>query len=215
MTYIRKSKLEDILHVSKNMRDADREEVKAASNQTPLDALTNGFELSKPSCFSVVRQESDGTKVMQMAGRAVMDIRSYSFFGEKVEEDDTDIPIAMFGVAPVQDRKEWGSIWMLGTDDITDLVPISFLRCCKRFLPTFLSPYEMVFNLVDHRNTVHIKWLKWMGFSIIREVSYSPSNNKFYEFARLNHVYSSCRRDGCDFHSGSRNICDGRFGRCQ
>ena len=97
-------------------------------------------------------------------------------------------PVCMFGVVPFEDNPRWGTIWMLGTDDITDKYSFQFLRWSKRFLPTLMEPYEMVCNIVDARNTVHIRWIKWMGFKFIRQVVFGPENRLFWEFAEVNHV---------------------------
>ena len=40
-------------------------------------------------------------------------------------------------------------------------------------------------NYVDSRHHRAVKWLKWLGFSFIREARMGPSDLPFYEFARL------------------------------
>ena len=92
-------------------------------------------------------------------------------------------PMAMFGVHTIEDGV--GCIWLLGKDAITDKAPISFLRYSKKILPELIRPYRLVCNMVDVRNTVHVKWIEWLGFNFIREVTYGPENNNFYEFAKL------------------------------
>ena len=95
------------------------------------------------------------------------------------------VPVAMFGVVPFEDEPKFGSIWLLGTDHISDDIPIGFLRWSKKFFPTVMEPYDMVCNVVDKRNEVHIKWIKWLGFSFIREIVHGPEKRPFYEFVRL------------------------------
>ena len=97
-------------------------------------------------------------------------------------------PFTLFGVVPVSRNPDIGSIWLLGTDVLTEKVPISFLRWSKKFLPEMIEPYDMVCNMVHEKNVVHVKWLKWLGFKFIRKIIYGPSNETFLEFARLNHV---------------------------
>lgn len=92
-------------------------------------------------------------------------------------------PVVMFGVVPVDEN--FGSIWLLGTDAITNEIPVAFLRWSKRLLPVLSEPFKVVGNAVDKRNAVHIKWLRWLGFTFIREVRLGPSDLPFYEFARL------------------------------
>lgn len=210
MTYIRKTLEEDIPYVAQNMREADRKDIAASSNSQPINSLQRGFSLSRPSCFSVVGDdyptEAFHSDIDDMVGRLrtpdLNEIKSLgketprelleiSYFGSKPKCYTAlggGVPIAMFGVVPFEDNERWGSIWLLGTDDITEKFPITFLKWTKRFLPTLLDPYDMVCNIVDKRNEVHIKWIKWLGFSFIREIQHGPENRTFYEFARLNHV---------------------------
>ena len=209
MTYIRKSTVEDIRYVSNNMRKHDRREIEEGSGNTPEESLTCGFMYSKPACYSIVNdmfpRASVETDIDQMAhrlrqpdidevkalGKEPKEALQESYFGSKPKCYTgffKGVPMAMFGVVPFSDNPKWGSIWLLGTDDVTDGAPISFLKWTKLFFPHLIEPYDMVCNIVDKRNTVHIKWIKWLGFKFIREVKAGPYNKTFYEFARLNHV---------------------------
>ena len=95
-------------------------------------------------------------------------------------------PIAIFGVVDMkEDIPKVGCVWMLGTNKIKDIKG-QFLRRCKEQLEHQEEPYEVLTNFVDKRNKVHIKWLRWMGFTIIREVeNYGAEKRTFYEFARI------------------------------
>lgn len=95
------------------------------------------------------------------------------------------LPIAMFGIAPVELIPDFGSIWLLGTEEI-ERYPTAFLRLCKTTLPRLMAPYDMVFNLMDVRNELHVKFVKWLGFTFIRERSFGPEGLPFYEFALIN-----------------------------
>lgn len=96
-------------------------------------------------------------------------------------------PIAIFGVVDSHEEiPKVGHVWMLGTNQIKD-IRNQFLRRCKEQLSEQEKPYEVLTNFVDARNKVHIKWLRWMGFTIIREVeNYGAEGRTFYEFARVN-----------------------------
>ena len=91
----------------------------------------------------------------------------------------------LFGAAPVTDNV--GAVWLLGTD-LIETYPMSFLRWSKKFLPFIAEPYDLICNHVDARNTVHIKWLRWLGFHFLRKVNHGPFQLPFYEFARLSNV---------------------------
>tara|TARA_R100001082_G_scaffold68893_1_gene39013 strand:+ start:174 stop:803 length:630 start_codon:yes stop_codon:yes gene_type:complete len=209
MTYIRKATPEDIFYVSQRMREDDCKEIEVSTNTTPANSLIRGYKLSEPSCYSIVNdmfpRESREEDIKEISPRLRQaDLDEIEALGEEPEEAlrlsyfgskprcytalHQDTPMAMFGVVPFPENPKWGSIWLLGTDDVTDVAPISFLKWTKLFLPELIEPYEMVCNIVHKNNTAHIKWIKWLGFSFIRELTAGPQNQTFYEFARLNHV---------------------------
>ena len=74
-----------------------------------------------------------------------------------------------------------GLIWMLCTPAIHDY-PILFARAAKRYLDSIDEP--ILWNIVDKRNTVHIKLLKFLGFKFLRELTYGPNNITFIEFCK-------------------------------
>ena len=78
-----------------------------------------------------------------------------------------------------------GAIWLCATDNIHQH-QISFLRKSKTFLPLLQRNYLALHNCVDARNTVHIKWLKWMGFTFIKKHEHwGVERRLFYEFVRI------------------------------
>ena len=83
------------------------------------------------------------------------------------------------GMAGVEDE---GVIWMLCTPAIHDY-PITFAREAKRYVDS--RQEELLWNIVDERNTVHLKLLKFLGFKFLRKISYGPNQLSFIEFARV------------------------------
>ena len=75
-----------------------------------------------------------------------------------------------------------GAIWMLCTNAIHEY-PITFAREAKRFVDSRTEP--LLWNIVDKRNTVHLKLLKFLGFKFLREISYGPNQLTFIEFCRV------------------------------
>jgi len=126
--------------------------------------------------------EASGTKDPRDALQNAYDICGPECFTIVMDE----LPIAMFGTAKVELIPEFASIWLLGTDDITNTAPISFLRIVKKVFKHVIEPYEMVFNVMDKRNEFSIRFVKWLGFSFIREIPYGPNSVPFYEFALIN-----------------------------
>ena len=80
------------------------------------------------------------------------------------------------GIGGVQENVQ---IWMLCTPAIHKY-PILFARECKRIIES--RKEKVLWNIVDKRNTVHIKLLKFLGFKFIREVKHGPNQLTFIEF---------------------------------
>ena len=98
-------------------------------------------------------------------------------------------PVGMWGV--VDQGEGLGRIWLLATDELVQdrQNSIQFLRQAKPWLKTMLERYQVLFNYADARNTVHIKWLRWMGFTFIAKHSnYGDEGRPFLEFVKVSHV---------------------------
>jgi len=75
-----------------------------------------------------------------------------------------------------------GQIWMLCTPVIHDY-PIAFARGAKHFVER--QPHKLLWNIVDKRNTAHLKLLKFLGFKFLREIEFGPNKLSFIEFCRV------------------------------
>jgi len=75
-----------------------------------------------------------------------------------------------------------GQIWMLCTPAILEY-PITFAREAKRYVER--QPDKLLWNVVDKRNTVHLKLLKFLGFKFLRELEFGPNKLSFIEFCRV------------------------------
>ena len=80
------------------------------------------------------------------------------------------------GMAGVE---EDGLIWMLTTEAIYEY-PLTFARESKRFVNRHSA--KKLWNIVDKRNTVHLKLLKFLGFKFSGEILHGPNNLPFIEF---------------------------------
>ena len=81
-----------------------------------------------------------------------------------------------------------GQIWMLCTPAIQEY-PITFAREARRFVER--QQDKLLWNVVDKRNTVHLKLLKFLGFKFLREVEFGPNKLSFIEFVRINYGTAS------------------------
>lgn len=87
----------------------------------------------------------------------------------------------MFGVVP---EDHFGRVWLLGSDAlVTKPLSRQFLKECKQYLSGLEKLYPALGNVIDARNTVHIKWLRWLGFTFIRQVEIQ--GRPFWEFIKL------------------------------
>tara|TARA_X000001036_G_scaffold435259_1_gene476164 strand:- start:626 stop:1072 length:447 start_codon:yes stop_codon:yes gene_type:complete len=75
-----------------------------------------------------------------------------------------------------------GQIWMLCTDAIYEY-PHTFAREAKRYVKS--RKEELLWNIVDERNKVHIKLLRFLGFKFLRRLNHGPNNLSFIEFCRV------------------------------
>lgn len=72
------------------------------------------------------------------------------------------IPFAAFGCAG-------GMVWLLCTDEVQQC-KLSAFRYAKKFLKLWLERYTVLFNWADTRNTLHLSWIKALGFTFGRQM---------------------------------------------
>lgn len=98
--------------------------------------------------------------------------------------DPTGTPIGVFGVSDTH-TVGLGSIWMMATPDLLKHQR-QFLRECREGISEISKGYSCVFNYTDARNTVHHRWLKWCGFTFIKEhENFGQDSEPFYEFVKI------------------------------
>jgi hypothetical protein len=92
--------------------------------------------------------------------------------------------VALAGVSPTK-TPDVGQVWMVATDQLLDHQK-EFLRYTHSFIDKLHDHYPLLFNWVDARNTVHLKWLKWSGFTFINyHEKWGPLGLPFYTFVRI------------------------------
>lgn len=91
-------------------------------------------------------------------------------------------PIGIFGLCP---QKDIGVVWMMGTDKVLR-IKNTFLKASKEWINYFLELTPILFNFIHEKNTLHIKWLRWLGFSIInKKENFGINGETFYEFVKI------------------------------
>lgn len=134
-------------------------------------------------------READRREVMAASGRIPEAALQESVWGatESWAAMLNERPIAIFGVGPINILNGIGSPWMLGADE---LVSHSFyvVRMSRPYVERMHRTYPVLFNLVDERNTVSQRWLRWMGFRLYDPIPYGPFGVKFKPFERVRRV---------------------------
>ena len=102
--------------------------------------------------------------------------------------NDRDEVVGMFGAGPLP-MPNLGFVWMLAAPGLVE-VQVPFLRQSRRWIEQMHKDVAPVLtNVVDARNEVHIKWLRWCGFTFLRRIEdFGFEKRQFIEFVRLQHV---------------------------
>jgi hypothetical protein len=90
-------------------------------------------------------------------------------------------PVLILGVANVTPGV--GSIWLLGTDGIITHKRL-FHKVALKVLPLLHQEWPTLGNIVDARNTVHIRWLKALGFQFGKPIIAGAAKLPFIPFHR-------------------------------
>jgi len=93
-----------------------------------------------------------------------------------------NIPVSIFGINQI--NNSLSSIWLMATDGLREIEK-PFLKQNKELINFLAKKYKILWNFVDCRNELHIKWLKWCGFKFLRKVNYGVLNQPFYEIIKI------------------------------
>ena len=96
-----------------------------------------------------------------------------------------DRVVCMYGVAEISILSNIGIPWLLGTDEIEEHSKY-FLRQNRYYMNDIKKKYSYLFNFVDARNTVAIRWLKWLGFKVSEAQPFGPDEMPFHKFEMSN-----------------------------
>ena len=123
----------------------------------------------------------DKREILSTAGMFPYTALYYSYLKSTIVftiVNDKKEPVAIFGIALN------GAIWLLATDKLKD-IQFAFLKENKKVIDFLNTKYKILWNFVDCRNSLHIKWLKWCGFKFINKKKYGVLNEPFYEVIRI------------------------------
>lgn len=145
----------------------------------PEDVRPIALNLRRADCDEI--KAGSGKSPLQSLGDSVdCSIEVYTIFKTK-----TMLPCGLFGIAPSLYAPLATQVWCMGTDDLS-LVGVSFLKQSVAYINKFQKQYPILTNVVDCRNTAHIRYLEWLKFKFIRILpTYGIERRPFVEFCRI------------------------------
>jgi len=97
--------------------------------------------------------------------------------------DRANTPIGVFGVAP-HVVPGVGVAWLLGTDGLLKEA-LSVARQTAQYVQELHRDYAVLWNYVDARNALSIRWLQWAGFTVGDVLlEHGPEARPFFMFVR-------------------------------
>ena len=128
----------------------------------------------------------DKREILASVGLIPLDALLFSYYNSDLVftiVSPKDEPVAIFGVGALGNGV--GGIWLLATDNLKD-IKFAFLKENKKVINFLNTKYKILWNFVDCRNSLHIKWLKWCGFKFINKKNVGVLNKPFYEVIKIN-----------------------------
>lgn len=100
--------------------------------------------------------------------------------------DDKDNAVALFGVGPhvLDGEVTVGCCWLVGTDGFPG-VALKGARIVPGWVNELHTDYPVLWNWVDCRNRVHVRWLKWLGFEFLNTAPRGKNGELFHQFIRV------------------------------
>lgn len=134
----------------------------------------------------------DADEILASSGLGALQGLEACFLGSTevfaVREAGSGLPVALFGYVTETWDTRVGRVWMLGTNRLA-LNRWTFLKGSRLWCDYIQTKHDLLYNLIDQRNTVHIKWLNWLGFKFVRVIpEHGYLNLPFVEFVRVNNV---------------------------
>ena len=135
-------------------------------------------------------READRQEIMAGSGEEPLSVLLRGFLESQpcyTIVSNEGVPIGLFGVVPSYDPMV-GGCWAVMTDEIRT-IRIEFLRKCGDVIEQLNEKWPILFNYVDARNELHIKWLRAMGFTFIKvHQEHGVEKRPFIEFVRVRNV---------------------------
>lgn len=72
-------------------------------------------------------------------------------------------------------------VWMLATENLEKRAR-PFARHSREVVRVLISQNSYLFNFVDERNVLAVRWLRWLGFTVLEAVQYGVKGERFHPF---------------------------------
>lgn len=111
-------------------------------------------------------RQADKDEIAAMSGMSPLAALSFSYRRAAIcyVALVDDQPEMILGVGDLSILTGTGAPWLVGSDFI-ERHPRLFLRASRHWLRQLSGRYSILRNMVDCRNTVSIRWLRWLGFT--------------------------------------------------
>lgn len=124
--------------------------------------MQTGFRKAIPSDIAALAPRLRGADLSELAASTgehpVLALRK-SF----ALSDECHTIIANGQIAGMFGKVEGGVVWLVGSDALAS-IPHTFLRESRRVIQGWLKVEPLLWNFLDERNALHIKWITWLGF---------------------------------------------------
>jgi hypothetical protein len=143
---------EDAALLEPLLRDADRQELEAASGPDVLGQLQEAVRFSRGRLGRMAF-------VAELEGEA----------------------IALFGFVPAGALSEAAHPWLVGTDTL-NRVPGMLTRLSRSYCSAVLGEYPVLVNYVDVRHEASVRWLSRLGFELQPPEPFGVAGLPFHRF---------------------------------
>ncbi len=145
--------------------------------------------LEEAKSLSLNLRPEDEAEVRALTGKLPEEVFvngiHYSDVPVSIIDERDGCVVGMFGVVTVQQSPRVGAIWMLASPKLLKH-RFQFIRESRQWVEALQAHYDILGNVVDERNLVHIRWLQWCGFHFINHhPKYGYEQRPFLEFVRI------------------------------
>ena len=98
--------------------------------------------------------------------------------------------LCLFGVSARTITSDEASPWLLASDELREHVKV-FLRLNRLYIAGIRSRYRVLHNFVGARNTIAIRWLQWLGFTVSEDciqIGDAKTPMRHFQMLRQPHV---------------------------